>query len=226
MAIPSHEQVALLTDYDTSSAYSTAYYQLYTNIRLHWNDEHTKQHTVLLATPTQYAGQAAAVANIAIAAAQNGTPTIVVDANRQRPSLQQRFGISEHKGFTDLLQETSITSEAIAASLCETFVPNLRLLCTGKASLQESRLLPFEALQRVLTGLRQFVAETEHVPGLILFNSGPVLTSPDTTQLASLAEHTFLTIINGYTTRKQAKHAQEQLQHGQATLSGVILLDV
>src|SRR5579859_7223053 len=109
MAIPPQEQVSLLTDYDAGSVYTAAYHELYANIRFNW-DTQKQQHTVLITTPTFYAGHAAAAANIGIAAAQNGVPTIVIDADVQHPSLQQRFGIGETLGLSDLLASDSITA--------------------------------------------------------------------------------------------------------------------
>lgn len=226
MTIPSQEQVSLLTDYDTSSPYTMAYQTLYTSIRLNWDSKQSRQHTLLLATPTVYAGHAAAVANLSIAAAQNGTPTIVVDADIHSPSLQQRFGVGESTGLTDLLLDESITAQTIATRLCKTFVPGLQLLCAGKAPLQDTQLLPFEKLQAVVQGLVELQAATEHVPSLIIFNSTPVLASPDTAQLSSLVEETLLTIITGRTTRTQAKQAQEQLQRVHAKLAGIVMLDI
>src|SRR5438045_4083555 len=97
VSIPSQEQVTLLTDYDAGSTYSTAYQTLYANIRFNWDSERVKQQTIAITTPTAIPRQSEVVANVAIAAAQNGTPTIVVDANFRTPSLQQRFSLGESK---------------------------------------------------------------------------------------------------------------------------------
>src|SRR5947209_11010819 len=88
----SQEQYVLLTDYDARTAYSEAYHTLFANIRLNWDSDATRQHTLLVTTPAAYVEQAAAVANVAIAAAQSGIPTLLVDADLRTPGLQQRFG--------------------------------------------------------------------------------------------------------------------------------------
>ena len=103
MSIRSQDQVALLTDYDAGSAFSEAYHTLYANIRFSWDSEKNKQHTLLLSTPSTYAGQAAVAANVGIAAAQSGTPTILVDADLRAPSLEQRFGLGKSAGLCDVL---------------------------------------------------------------------------------------------------------------------------
>lgn len=224
MAIPSQEQVSLLTDYDPGSTYTAAYHTLYANIRFNWDTQ--QQHTVLLTAPAFYAGHAAAAANIGIAAAQNGTPTIVIDADTLHPSLQQRFGIGETLGLSDLLTSDTPISNRIAALLCPTFVQGLRLLCAGKTPLSATTLLPAGKVEELLSSLRHYLAETESTPSLIIFNGPSVLEGTHAAQLSALLDQTFITIATGRTTRKQAKQAQEQLQRAHATLTGVIILDV
>lgn len=224
MSIPSQEQVTLLTDYDADSAYSLAYQQLYSSISFTWDREETKQHSVLLATPTAYSGQAAVPANVAIAAAQSGTPTILVDADLHAPTLQQRFGIGKNIGISDILAQKTLPP--IATTLCDTFVPNLRLLCAGTAPQQEIGMVFSTRLRTLVDQLRTFLAETEHEPSIIIFHSSAVLAGTEASLISDAVNQTFLTIISGRTTRRQAKKAQEQLQHTHGTLMGVIMLDV
>ncbi len=224
MSIPSQEQMTLLTDYDTDSAYSVAYQKLYANISFAWDREHVKQQTVLLATPTPYNGQAAVPANVAIAAAQSGTPTLLVDANLHAPTLQQCFGVGKNIGLSDLL--TQKTPASIAPALCDTFVPNLRLLGAGTAPLQEISMIFSTRFHRLVDDLCAFLAETEREPSIVIFNSPAVLASTEASLISDTVKETFLTIISGRTTRRQAKKAQEQLQRTHSTLMGVIVLDV
>ncbi|MBV9231590.1 MAG: hypothetical protein JOZ18_19935 [Chloroflexi bacterium] len=229
MGTISSKQGALLTDCDTNSAYSIAYQTLYANIRFDWDSEHTRQHSILLATPAAYPGQITAVANVAIAAAQNGTPTVLVDSNLHTPALQQLFKVNAPTGLSDLLlANREITAQALASHLHETDVPRLRLLCAGKALAQPQdvgRLLTAR-LQDLLTSIRQYLADTESKPSLIIFNSPPVLAGIDAAQISALVDQTFLLIASGRTTRTQVRRAQEQLQRAHAHLLGIVMLDV
>ena len=130
MSIRSQEQVALLTDYDPGSAYSAAYYTLFANIRFDWKNEQ-RIHTLLLVSPAFYADQATVAANVAIAAAKSGIPTILVDADLRTPSLAQRFGLEKGAGLADLLAQDSITTPSVQQYVKETFIPGLRLLSAG-----------------------------------------------------------------------------------------------
>ncbi len=228
MTITSQEQVALLTDYDNNSAYSIAYQRLYASIRLNWNSDQVKQQSILLATPKSYVEQATAAANIAIASAQSGTPTILVDADLHAPGLHQRFGVGEQVGFYDLLQTERITSQCIDACLNKTFVPELRLLSAGKVQPQakETNLLFSARLRDIVTGLHSYLAETESRPAMIIFHTTPVLAGIEASCISTLVEQTFLVIVAGQTTRGQARQAHEQLQRAQAKLVGAVLLNV
>ncbi len=228
MSTLSHEQVTLLTDYDTDSAYSTSYHTLYANIRFNWDCERIKQQAVLFTTPTAYPGQATVAANVALASAQNGTPTILVDADLHTPGLQQRFGSDKHTGLSELLTTDTITSQEIMPHLSKVLIPDLYLLSAGKTTVSPSQIsrLLLAKLHDVLSSLRLFLAETENRPGMIIFHSPPVLTGIDAAQISALVEQTFLVIASGRTTRTQAKQAQENLQRAHAKLAGLVMLSL
>jgi Mrp family chromosome partitioning ATPase len=225
VSIRSQEQVALLTDYDPHSAYSNAYYSLYATIRSRWDSEQHRQYTLLLATPVAYPEFAAVAANVAIAAAQSGTPTILVDANTHTPGLQQRFGLPKSDGLAELLHAKTVTTQDIGASLQQTFVPNLHLLGAGNASEGVPVLLSTK-LHDVVGCIREYLAESETKPGMIIFHCAPVLSGPGASLLSAEVTQTLLTIATGRTTRTQAKQAQEQLQGTHSSLGGIVVLDV
>ena len=225
MSMRSQEQTALLTDYDTNSAYSNAYYSLYATIRSHWDSEQDRQYTLLLVAPTAYPEYATAAANIAIAAAQSGTPTILVDADVHTSSLQQRFGLTKSMGLSELLRMETVTTQNIETSLQQTFVPGLRLLGAGNASEGVPALLSTK-LHDVVGCIREYMAQSETKPGIIIFHCAPVLSAPDASLLGTEVEQTLLTIVRERTTRTQAKQAQEQLQGTHVHLGGIVVVEV
>lgn len=224
MSIRSQEQVALLTDYDTNSAYSAAYHTFFANIRFNWNKEQ-HIHTLLLCPPATYAGQATVAANVAIVAAKSGTPTILVDADLRASSLEQRFGMEKAEGLGDLLAKDTITTQVVRQHLRDTFIPGLRLLSAGMAAEGEALLLS-EKLQAAIQTISLCLSETETTPGMVIFNSPPVLAGPDASLIGTLVEQTILVIAKDRTTRTQAKQAQEQLERAHTNLVGIVILDV
>jgi capsular exopolysaccharide synthesis family protein len=217
------EEVTLLTDYAVDSAYSQAYYTLFANIRFNWDNEQT-QHTVLL-TAADRSEQATIVANVAIAAAFSGTPTILIDTDLRNSNLHQRFGAKNAPGLSNWLT-LATHEETVTQFLSKTFVPDLHLLSVGTSMLQPhevSRLLSTK-LQHIIASTRQFLAETEQA-SMIIFNSPPVLAGMDASLVGSLVEQTFLLITAGQTTQTQAKQAQEQLRRAHAKVTGAIMLN-
>ena len=224
MSIRSQEQVALLTDYDTGSAYSAAYYTFFANIRFNWTKEQCV-HTLLLCPPATYTGQATVAANAAIAAAKSGTPTILVDADLRAPGLEKRFGMEKGEGLSDLLAKDMITTQVVRQHLRDTFIPSLRLLSAGMASEGDALLLS-EKLQAAIQTISLCLSETETAPGMVIFNSPPVLVGPDASLIGTLVEQTILVIAKDRTTRTQAKQAKEQLERAHTNLVGIVILDV
>lgn len=224
----SEGKYTLLTDYDAGTAYSEAFHTLFANIRFNWESDasiSSQVHTLLLTTPSAYAEQAAAAANLAIVAAQSGTATILVDADLRRPSLQQRFGLERSAGLSDLLMKEEPTPQKVASYLQSTFIPCLRILSAGTSSAQGAALLLSSKLEKCLCSIRQVLAESESKPGMVIYHSAPALAGADASIIGALVEQTLLTVIVGRTTREQAKQAQEQLQRAHTKLAGLILLN-
>jgi len=227
----SHEQDALLTDYDKDTAYSGAFHTIYANIRLNWDSDHSEQshlshcHTLMFTAPSGHLEQATLAANLAVIAAQSGAPTVLVDANLRTPTLQQRFGIGKNEGLSDLLEGgDTVTPQKVAAFLCSTFIPGLCLLGAGNSTDKGGLLLLSPRLDEVISSIRQHIIETETKTSVVIFNSPPVLLGADASLIGALVEQTFLAIIVGQTTRAQAKQAQEQLQQAHAKLAGIIMV--
>jgi protein-tyrosine kinase len=227
MGTIAHRPLALLTDYDTTSQYTIAYQNLFANIRFGWDQEKRKQQTITFVTPMAYNGQATAACNIAIAAAQNGVPTVLVDADLHTPSLQQRFGTQEQQGLGELLGGKAITPRSLSESLSKTFIPDLLLLSAGSLHYQPVEIcrVLLARFAKVVDELRQYLAANESRPSLIVFNSPPMSSGVDASLISSVVDQTFLLIVTGQTKRMQARKTQEQLERAHANLAGAIVID-
>jgi capsular exopolysaccharide synthesis family protein len=222
-----HEQVSLLTDYDTKSPYAIAYQNLFTNIRFDWDQDKIKQYAIAFVTPAEHSSQATAATNVAIAAAQNGVPTVLVDADLYTPGLHKRFGMQEQPGLSELLHKDEITSQSFSQSLSKTFISDLSLLSAGSAEhqLPEITRSLSARLSNVIDGLRQYLKTNESRSSLIILHSPPMSCGVDASLISSMVDQTFLLIITGQTRRPQALKAQQQLERAHAKLAGVIMLD-
>lgn len=228
MGTVSHEQVALLTDYDTTSAYAVAYQNLFVSICLNWDQTSKKQQSLTIVAPAAYKGQGNAAANLAIAAAQNGIPTILVDADLHTPGLQPNFGLQKQVGLGELLSSEKISLQTLEQHLSKTFLTDLTLLGAGNVHYQPieiSRLFT-SRLAQVRDILRQYLAEKETRAGLIIFNSPSTASGSDAALISSLVDQTFLVIVKGQTRRAQAQQAQEQIDRAHGQITGIIALNV
>lgn len=230
MGLRSQERYALLTDYETTTAYAQAFYTLFANMRFHRENELASAgpgvsvHTLLVTSASVYKDRATVAANLAIVAAQSGAETILVDADLQAPGIQQRFGFPDGDGLSDLLEAGDITSERLAVCLQPTFVPGLRVLGAGTALAQGATLLLSPRLERAVLALRELLAVREQQAGVVLFHSAPVLCGADASLIGALTDQTVLAVIMGQTTRAQARQAQEQLAQAHIKRAGVIML--
>lgn len=232
MGSRTQDQKILLTDYDTGTAYSQAFYTLFANIRFHWENERQSQkgnfetlvHSLQVTSASLYSGQATIAANLAIVAAQSGAETILVDANLRMPAVRQCFGLMPGAGLSDLLEERDVSPQRIATCLQPTFVPGLRVLGAGSAPVPGSALLLSPQLEQVIAGVRDLLAASGKQSGVALFHSAPVLAGADASLLGALTDQTVLAVIMGQTTRAQAKQAQEQLEQAHTRVAGVVML--
>lgn len=233
MGLRSQERYALLTDYETTTAYAQAFYTLFANMRFHRESEQqaaappgptpAPAQTLLVTSASAYTDRATVAANLAIVAAQSGAETILVDADLRAPGMRQRFGFPAGAGLSDLLEEGDLTAGGVAACLQPTFVPGLRVLGAGTISTHGSALLLSPRLDRIIGALRELLAATEQ-PGVVLFHSAPVLSGADASLIGALTDQTVLAVVVGQTTRAQARQAQEQLAQARIRLAGVLLL--
>jgi tyrosine-protein kinase Etk/Wzc len=209
----------LLTDYDNDSAYSLAYHTLFATIRLDWERAGTKQHTVVLTSPASLNDPSTAAVNLALAAAQEGVPTTLIDADFAQPSVRNRFGLVD--------TPDSVISEANGLQFCKSFHPDLFLLVQKQASLSQTeiRRLYNAHYKDALASSQNYLAKESSRPSLVVVASPPVLRDAHAAFLGTLADQTLLLVASGQTTRSQAQRAQDQLARAQVRLSGTILLD-
>jgi len=77
-------------------------------------------------------------ANLAIAMAQLGRQTLLVDANLRRPRQHEFFGLKPAAGLSDLLQNRDVDIEAV---LPVAAVENLHVICAGTVPVNPQELV-------------------------------------------------------------------------------------
>lgn len=226
MALQKQEQASLLSNYNTNATYSLAYTELFANIR--FSLDKAQPQAILLTAPTGESNPGLTATNLAIVAAQNGLPTLLVDASLQSPSIHQRFDIGQVNGLSDLLSAFDKQSQQVEQYIRSTFLPELSLLSTGTLSLsnQEASRLFMRHMAKTIQTLKAYMAARYPGSSLLILHGTPVLTGLEAALIAAEVDRTYLLITKRQTTRTQARNALRHLERTHTTVAGTILLDV
>jgi len=200
--------VSLLSpDHPASEAYRT----LRTNVTF-VNAEQRQLQLLVVTSPGPGEGKSTTAANLAITLAQQGSRTLLVDADLRRPLVHRAFNLVQEPGLTDVLVGTSSLREAIRPNV----VPKLDVLPAGALPPNPSELLGSEAMQRLLEQLRgQY--------DTIVFDSPPTLAVTDATVLGASSDGVILVVRAGETDEVAAQRALQQLKRVQAKIAGTVL---
>ncbi len=170
-------------------------------------------HTLIVTSPAPDEGKSQTVANLAIAMAQAGHSTILVDADLRRPAQQTIWNLPNEHGLTSMLLDQGSMSEP---PLCDVGIENLAVLLSGPLPPNPADLLSTKHMDDVIDALK---SRAEYV----LFDAPPVLAVTDTPLLASRLAALLLVIKANSTRRDHAQRAKEILQRANIRILGVAL---
>jgi non-specific protein-tyrosine kinase len=199
----------LVTLANPRSAVAEAYRTLRTNIQLSSLDQPLR--TLLVASAGPDEGKSTTLANLAVAFAQAGRRTILVDSDLRRPSLHTLLGSPNDRGLTTMLLQ-----DDAPAPLIEMPVEGLRLLPSGPVPPNPSELLASRRLE-------QAIARLTDDADLVLFDSPPALAVSDAAVLSRRVDGVLLVVSAGRTRREHAARARQVLERAGARLLGVVL---
>jgi capsular exopolysaccharide synthesis family protein len=190
---------------------SEAYRTLRTNVTF-VNAEARALQLLCVTSPGPGEGKTTTAANLAITLAQQGTRTLLVDADLRRPLVHRALSLVQEPGLTDILVGTAMLREAVRPNVA----PGLDVLPAGALPPNPSELLGSAAMHRLLDQLR---AEYEAV----VFDSPPSLAVTDATVLGASADAVILVLRAGETEERAAQQAVEQMRRVHARVAGVVL---
>jgi polysaccharide biosynthesis transport protein len=172
--------------------------------------------TILVTSPAPGEGKSTAVSNLAIAMAQAGQKTLVVDADFRRPMQHRIFGLDRRaKGLSRVLAEQMTMAEAID----HTGLENLDVLTCGPQVPNPAELLNSKRFAQIVESLAEQYDR-------VLIDSPPVVAVTDAQILAALCAVTVLVLRAQVSTRRVSIQACESLLSVDAHLLGVVVNDV
>ncbi|CAN5830347.1 MAG: polysaccharide biosynthesis tyrosine autokinase [Gemmatimonadetes bacterium] len=164
-------------------------------------------------------GKSTTAANLAITLAQQGTRTVLVDADLRRGTLHQIFGLERMPGLAELLEGEADLEDTLRQVSAGPAGTPLDVVLAGQAPTSPAEVLGSEAMRALLDHLRGRY-------GAIILDAPPLNPVTDTALLALAADGVLLVARSGATDREALQEAADQVRRLRVPLSGVVLNDV
>ena len=200
----------LVTHLSPKSAIAETYRSLRTSLQFSGIDKPVKSVIITSGNPGE--GKSTTVANLAIATAQMGMKTLIVDADLRKPIQHSLFGFKKEPGLIDALADGRLQE----GLLRKTEVDNLWLLTCGTIPPNPSELLGSKAMKNLQQNLLE---EFDH----IFYDTPPVIAVTDAVVLSTIVDSLALIIKFGSSTAQSVNHAANLLKQVNTKVSGVIL---
>jgi capsular exopolysaccharide synthesis family protein len=171
--------------------------------------------TILVTSPTPGDGKTVVASNLAIALAQGGLRTVLIDADFHRPRQHEVFNVDGRRGLSDHLQGDAELREV----LLQTGLKRLHIIPSGPMPIDPSRLLGGKTFSSLLKRLSEGYQ-------MIVIDSPPALVVTDACVLGALCNATLLVLRAGRSTRHDGESAVERLLSVGSFLLGVVANDV
>jgi len=168
---------------------------------------------ILLADTGTGEERASVVANLAVALAQAGDPTLLIDADLRQPRQHAIFGLPNVAGVATFLR-----GEDDALPLLATAVPGLSLLPSGPQPPNPAELLAGARCATMLARAREAAT-------FVIIDAPPISAVADALALAAAVDGVLLIVRAGKTRRPAAQRVKEQLERVGANLLGAVLTD-
>ena len=202
--------VHLITFSNPLSSIAESFRRLRTNVQYAQIDTPVQVLLVTSANPSE--GKSTTVSNLAIAFAQTGKRTLLIDTDLRKPSVHTEFGLKREPGICDLLFGNAREQEVIQHSMVE----HLDILCCGTIPQNPAEILGSQKMREFLEGMKKKY-------DFILLDSPPVLAVTDPSILATFVDGTLVVVSSGNTRLDALDRALELIHGVGGKILGVVL---
>lgn len=200
----------LLTDLGGFAARTEAFRLLRTNLQFIDLDHQPRCLVISSAVPGE--GKTMTSTNLAVALAQTGRNTLIIDADLRRPRVAGTLGLDPAIGLTTALVGKTEIHDAI-----QVHEPSgLHVLASGAKPPNPTEILQSKITQDLIRRLRSSY-------DMVIIDAPPLLPVADASVLATLADGVIIVVRHGKTTKDQVNEAINRLQHVGARLYGVVV---
>jgi capsular exopolysaccharide synthesis family protein len=171
--------------------------------------------TLLVTSAAPSEGKSTTAANLAMAHAQQGRRTLLIDGDLRRPSIHRRFELPATVGLSNVLT-SGIPWRSVLLHKEE--LPMLDILPVGPPSRRAADL--------VGSGLAVILEQASAEYDLIILDSPPLLGFPEPLQMAVAVDGVIVVAVAGRTNRKALGSVVNTLKRLRANVVGVVLNEV
>lgn len=196
--------------YRSASSFDEAVRTLRNTILL--SDFEGRLHSIVLTSAAPGEGKSTLAAHLAIANADRGRKTLLVDGDLRRPSLHAKFGLTPNQGLSNVLTGELPWQQVVLPIENN---PNLSLLPSGLGSHRAADLIG----PRLATLLDEFAKEYD----LVILDSPPLLGFAECLQIATAADGVLIVSRAGETRRRAVAEVIGVLRRLRANIVGVVL---
>ena len=196
--------------YSAGSEFDEAVRTLRNTILL--SDFEGRLRSIVITSSVASEGKSTISAHLAIANADRGKKTLLVDGDLRRPSLHTKFCLSLREGLSNVLAGELLWQELVHPVDGR---PNLHLLPAGPSSHRAADLIG----PRLATLLDEFSKEYD----LVILDSPPLLGFAECLQMATAADGVLIVSLAGETKRKAVAASILALKRLRANIIGVVL---
>ncbi len=188
--------------------------------------------TLMVTSSALMEGKTTVAINLAIAFAQLGKRTLLVEADLRKPFVHHAFGIRKEPGFTDVviggarLEEATLSfsdfvlgKAGLEGLLDRPGIDNLYVLTSGQQPPNPTEFLSAAAVAN-------FLAEVRQQYDFVIFDAAPILPVADATILGSRVDGTLMVVRVGTVARAALRRAKTLLEATRARVIGVCLTGV
>ncbi len=201
----------LIVHSDPQSSRAESFRSLRTNLQ--FIDFESKRRSFVVTSSIQSEGKTTTAVNLAIAIADAGTATVLIDADLRRPKVAEHMGIEGAVGLSDVLIGRVDLSDVLQRWGEN---GNLYVLPAGRIPPNPSELLGSKSMERLLDTL---TAEF----GQVIIDAPPLLPVTDAAILSRMTAGALVICAAGRTLVAQLTQSLESLKHVDASVFGIVL---
>ncbi|MEE9605226.1 MAG: polysaccharide biosynthesis tyrosine autokinase, partial [Candidatus Scalindua sp.] len=200
----------LIADEMPKSAFAEAVKNIRTGII--FSSTNNSRKSILITSATQGEGKTFVASNLAIAIAQTGKKTLLVETDFRKPRISEVFNVEMKPGLSDHL----VGENGFESVFKSTSISNLSVVTCGNIPPNPSEMLGSVRMEKFCKIIREKF-------DTILFDTPPSLTVTDAVVLSNVIDEAVFVVKSGKTARETAKRATLQISKNKCKVLGVVV---